>query len=90
MREKLTRRRRQVDGGRRPTDEDLIPTGQSPARWLLANEAGWGVPHGLVGMAAALVAGYAMAGLGRWATARLSSRGRSQAAARRPRTPRAR
>jgi hypothetical protein len=90
VREKLTRRRRRVVRGPEPADDDLIPTSQSPARWLLANEAGWGIPHGLLGMAAALAAGYATAGLGRWVGGHLGARRRPQAAGRGPRMPRPR
>lgn len=90
MREKLGPGRRAIDRVRRPADEDLIPAGQSPERWLLANEAGWGVPHGLFGMLAALVAGYATAGLRRWVAGHLGARRRSRAAVRGPRAPRAR
>ncbi len=90
MRAKFTRRRRHVDGDGRQLDDDLIPASQSPERWLLANEAGWGIPHGPLEMLAALVAGYATVGLGRWVGGRLGARRRSQPAERGTRTPRVR
>ena len=49
-------------------------TSEAPARWLLVNEAGWGVPHGLAEMLAALLAGYLVVGIRGWIAARLLSR----------------
>ncbi len=51
-----------------------MPLSEEPARWLARNEAGWGLPHGLVGMLAVLAAGYATVGIGRWIRAGLRSR----------------
>ena len=37
---------------RRP---EPVASGQDPAEWLLVNETGWGMPHGLLAMVAAAV-----------------------------------
>jgi len=65
----------------RATDRRRVPDGEDggsepPARWLMNNEAGWGVPHGLGGMLAALVAGYLVVGIRGWIAARLRARRR--------------
>ena len=39
---------------RRP---EPVASGQDPAEWLLVNETGWGMPHGLLAMVAAAVVG---------------------------------
>lgn len=54
--------------------ESLGPaTSEEPAQWLMRNEAGWGLPHGLDGMLAALLVGYLLVGLRGWIAARLRS-----------------
>ena len=42
---------------RRRRRPDPVATGQDPAEWLLVNETGWGMPHGLLAMVAAAVVG---------------------------------
>ena len=32
---------------RRRRRPDPVATGQDPAEWLLVNETGWGMPHGI-------------------------------------------
>ena len=45
---------------RRP---EPVASGQDPAEWLLVNETGWGMPHGLLAMVAAAVVGARVIGL---------------------------
>ena len=40
---------------RRRRRPDPVATGQDPAEWLLVNETGWGMPHGIVALIAAAV-----------------------------------
>lgn len=40
---------------RRRHRPDPVATGQDPAEWLLVNETGWGMPHGIVALIAAAV-----------------------------------
>ena len=56
--------------------EPLGPEGtsESPARWLLAYETGAGIPHGLGGILAALLAGYLLVEIRGWIKALLRSR----------------
>ena len=42
---------------RRRGRPDPVAAGQDPAEWLLVNETGWGMPHGLLAMVAAAVVG---------------------------------
>ena len=79
MRRKLLAPRgRWEDPGRVPMSGR--PTGpqgplyQDPTRWLIANEAGWGVPHGPDGMLALLAFGYLTVGIRTWIAAHRWSR----------------
>ena len=56
--------------------EPLLEEGASeePVRWLLVNEVGWGLPHGLAEIVAALLAGYLVVGIRGWIAARLRPR----------------
>lgn len=40
---------------RRRRRPDPVATGQDPAEWLLENETGWGMPHGIVAVIAGAV-----------------------------------
>jgi hypothetical protein len=93
MRQKMTWRRTGPGADRRPADDEPLATGQSPAQWIVANEAGWGIPHGPGGMLAALAWGYVAAGLLRVIRAVRRPRpraddSRSRAGESRPRRPR--